>query len=297
MTPDVVCVGAVLWDILGRAERPMRFGNDVPGRIVRTPGGVALNIALALRRAGLTPALLACLGRDPEGDDLVAACARAGVITEHVHRDPALPTDRYLAVEDANGLVAAIADAHSLERAGARILQPLVAGPLGTPAQPWRGLLVVDGNLTTELIAEIAAAPTFAAADLRVAPASPGKAERLRPLLRHPRATLYVNLEEAGILCGTAFTDAPTAAAGLVQLGAPRALVTNGGHASADARRGEAVLSAKPPPVQIRRVTGAGDTFMAGHLAAERRGADRPSALAAALAAASAHVAGEIGSA
>lgn len=296
MTPDVVCVGAVLWDILGRAERPMRFGNDVPGLIVRTPGGVALNIALALRRAGLAPALLSSIGRDAEGDDLVAACERAGLLTAHIHRDPALPTDRYLAVEDVNGLVAAIADAHSLERAGARILAPLVAGPLGTAAQPWRGLLVVDGNLTAELIAEIAASPLFTAADLRVAPASPGKAERLRPLLRHPRATFYVNLEEAGVLCGATFADAPAAAAALVQLGATRVLVTNGGRASADARHGDSVLSATPPPVQVRRVTGAGDTFMAGHIAAERRGADRPSALAAALTAASVHIAGEIGS-
>ena len=50
------------------------------------------------------------------------------------------------------------------------------------------------------------------AADLRVAPASPGKAERLLPLLCHPRAPLYVNLEEAGILCQTRFSGAEAAA-------------------------------------------------------------------------------------
>jgi sugar/nucleoside kinase (ribokinase family) len=48
--------------------------------------------------------------------------------------------------------------------------------------------------------------------------------------------------------------------------------------------------------VTVRRVTGAGDTFMAAHIVAERRGAGRPEALAAALRAASAHVASEIGS-
>ena len=61
-----------------------------------------------------------------------------------------MPTDRYLAVEDANGLIAAIADAHSLEAAGDKILLPLTDGRLGTPAKPWSGLMVLDGNLTEE---------------------------------------------------------------------------------------------------------------------------------------------------
>jgi sugar/nucleoside kinase (ribokinase family) len=48
--------------------------------------------------------------------------------------------------------------------------------------------------------------------------------------------------------------------------------------------------------VLVTRVTGAGDTFMAAHLVAERRGADRPTALAAALRAAADYVSGDIGS-
>jgi sugar/nucleoside kinase (ribokinase family) len=45
----------------------------------------------------------------------------------------------------------------------------------------------------------------------------------------------------------------------------------------------------------VARVTGAGDTFMAAHIAAERSGADRPTALAQALRAAATYVSGEIG--
>ncbi|HRO14755.1 MAG TPA: kinase, partial [Paracoccus sp. (in: a-proteobacteria)] len=48
-----------------------------------------------------------------------------------------------------------------------------------------------------------------------------------------------------------------------------------------------------PPAVPIARVTGAGDCFLAAHLAAERGGAGREQALAAAVSAAAAHVAGE----
>src|SRR5690606_15604674 len=133
---------------------------------------------------------------------LIRACAALGVGTEFALRSDDLPTDRYLAVEGANGLIAAIADAHSLELAGARILAPLEDGRLGREAAPWTGLIALDGNLTEALLAEIAASKLFRKADLRIAPASPGKAGRLRPLIDHPGATLYLNLEEAGLLLG-----------------------------------------------------------------------------------------------
>jgi sugar/nucleoside kinase (ribokinase family) len=45
----------------------------------------------------------------------------------------------------------------------------------------------------------------------------------------------------------------------------------------------------------VARVTGAGDTFMAAHIVAERRGVTRAAALATALAAAATYVSGEIG--
>lgn len=71
-------------------------------------------------------------------------------------------------------------DAHSLEAAGDAILAPLSDGRLGDASAPYVGTIALDGNLTDTLLAEIARHSAFAAADLRVAPASPGKAERLR---------------------------------------------------------------------------------------------------------------------
>ena len=291
--PDILCIGAVLWDIIGRSPAHMREGSDVPGRITRLPGGVALNVAMTLRRFGLAPALLTAIGRDAEGDELVAACERLGLMTDHAYRSDDLPTDRYMAVEGANGLIAAIADAHSLEAAGDKILRPLFDGRLGSTAAPWAGAVALDGNLTEALLAEVAASPILAAADLRVAPASPGKAERLLPLIGHPRATLYVNREEAGLLLKPRFDDAPAAAAALHARGAARALVTNGGRTAALADAG-GVIAADPPAVLVTRVTGAGDTFMAAHIAAERQGLGGSGALDRALRAAADYVSGDI---
>jgi sugar/nucleoside kinase (ribokinase family) len=292
--PDILCIGSVLWDIIGRSPAPMRPGADVPGLIRRQPGGVAMNVAAALRRHGLVPALLTAVGRDADGAELLAACDRLGLVTAHVHLAEDLPTDRYIAIEDAGGLVAAIADARSLETAGAGILRPLEDGRLGSAMAPWSGQVVLDGNLTEALLARIAGSPLLARADLRVVPASPGKAGRIAPLLGHARATFYVNLEEAGILLGGAAADAAAAARALVERGATRALVTDGARPAAFADA-QGTITAAPPVVTVRRVTGAGDALMAAHIAAERRGAGRAEALAAALAAAAGHVSGESG--
>ncbi|WP_171099398.1 MULTISPECIES: PfkB family carbohydrate kinase [unclassified Ruegeria] len=289
---DILCIGSVLWDVIGRSASAMRQGSDVPGRITRLPGGVAMNIAMTLVRFGMTPTLLTAIGRDPEGDELINACTRLGMVTDHIYRSPDLATDRYMAVEGANGLIAAIADAHSLEAAGAKILHPLAHGPLGSETAPYTGPIALDGNLTVDLLEEIAQSPNFARADLRVAPASPGKAERLLPFLKHARATLYVNLEEAGLLCQREFTDSESAAKGLLDRGALRVLVTDGGN-SATVGSADSILTQTPPSVLVTRVTGAGDTFMAAHIASESTGASNDEALSRALRAAATYVSGE----
>lgn len=267
----------------------MRQGSDMPGRITRLPGGVALNIGMALARFGLTPALLSAVGRDAEGDDLIKACAVRGLVTDYIYRSDDLPTDRYMAVEGSNGLIAAIADAHSLEAVGDKILRPLSDGSL--PA-PYTGAVALDGNLTIELLSQIARSPLLAQADLRVAPASPGKALRLSPFLQKKRGTLYVNLEEAGLLCETVFTESSAAARGLLTRGAARAVVTDGGN-PATVAQGKDVITQSPPPVHVARVTGAGDTFMAAHIAAELKDLNAGDALHNALEAAALYVSGE----
>ncbi|NNE87071.1 MAG: kinase [Silicimonas sp.] len=293
MSTEILCIGSVLWDVIGRASAVMRVGSDVPGRITRLPGGVAMNIAMTLRRFDMTPILLTAIGHDEEGDELIEAARRMGLDTDHVYRSDDLPTDVYMAVEGANGLIAAIADAHSLEAAGDKILKPLADGRLGSASAPYQGQIALDGNLTEALLADIAHSPLFAMADLRVAPASPGKAERLLPLMAAPNATIYVNLEEAGLLCHTQFGDAPTAATAMLGKGAANVLVTDGGKTAAHAYQ-DGVLTAAPPEVLVTRITGAGDTFMAAHIAAGTRGAPPEQALATALQAAANYVSGDV---
>ena len=101
-----------------------------------------------------------------------------------------------------------------------------------------------------------------------------------------------MNLEEAGLLCQASFDDSPAAARALLARGARRAVVTDGGN-PATVGEGDEIITLTPPSVHVARVTGAGDTFMAAHVAAELGGAVAQSALKAALDAAALYVSGE----
>ncbi|HRO16301.1 MAG TPA: PfkB family carbohydrate kinase, partial [Paracoccus sp. (in: a-proteobacteria)] len=150
--PDVLCIGAVLWDVIGRSAGRMDLGHDVPGRIRHLPGGVALNVALALARRGLRPAVLGAVGHDAEGHALCETIEAGGVDTRWLVRDTGLPTDVYMAIEDSDGLIAAIADAHSLEAAGERVLAPLRGGRLASGALGLERVRIFIGKLAVNLL-------------------------------------------------------------------------------------------------------------------------------------------------
>jgi pseudouridine kinase len=287
----VLCIGSVLWDVIGRATIDMEAGSDNAGRITRLPGGVAMNIAMALRKHDIDCALLTALGRDDEGDGLIKAAQDRGLVTDFIFRSEKLPTDIYMAVEGANGLIAAIADASSLEAAGTDILIPLMDGSL-SDGNGWHGTVVVDGNLTVALLDKIAQSTSLQGADLRIAPASPGKAERLRVFFERQVGMVYVNQKEAQLIADVTFSSSEQAAQGLLALGIPRVLVTDGSNQTAYGDRDE-ILVAQPPAVKVSRVTGAGDVLMAAHIAAELGGKSKQAALDHALNFAADYVSGD----
>ncbi|MTH78864.1 PfkB family carbohydrate kinase [Paracoccus aestuariivivens] len=289
-TPQIICLGAMLWDVIGHSPVSLRPGDDVAGRIHQRPGGVALNVAVALVRHGLSPSILSAVGQDSPGEALIADTRRLGVATDLLWRGGPLPTDLYMAVETPDGLFAAIADAHGLEAAGPSILAPLQDGRLGSDDNPWQGTAVIDGNLTKQTLAMMAKAPFLARASLRIVPASPDKADRLAPLLDHPNAVFYINRAEAEAIAGRPFSGAVDAAEAVVAMGAARVIVTDGPQPAADAVAGQPTVSHCPPQVTTRHVTGAGDAFLAAHLAAELSGFDRNDALDRAIQAAAAHI-------
>ncbi len=287
-THPIVCLGSALWDIIARTGSQMHPGADVPGQIGRQMGGVALNVALALRAQSLPVRLLSVVGKDVSGTSLIEEASRRGIDCSQVLRTDA-PTDTYLAIESKGGEVfAAIADCASLERAGADVLHPLEKGDaLGDT--PYTGHIIVDGNLPVAVLTRVASLDRLKDAHLAYVPASPGKAARLRDVIAEFGGTLYVNRVEAEILCQRALSDASLAAEALVRLGADTAIVTDGARRVAQADQ-SGLISRIPPKVQAISTTGAGDTFLAGHVAAQIAGLSAEDALEAAMRAAASHI-------
>jgi sugar/nucleoside kinase (ribokinase family) len=257
--------------------------------VERRPGGVALNIALALAALGHPVALLAAIGRDPAGDALVAHLAAAGVSTAGLLRQPGA-TGGYVAIEVKGELHAAVADCAGLEAAGPALFAPLEDGRL---VAPWPGRVVADGNLPAPVLARLLDHPATAAAPVAIVPASATKAAALAALPSARPVAFYLNRAEAGALCGAAFPDSRAAALALRAHGVAEAIVTDGA-AAVTVADADGVLTLAPPPIAARSVTGAGDAFVAAHLAARADGLAPEPALVAALAASARHIACEV---
>ena len=288
---QAVCIGSTNWDIIGLSQQCYEHGADRPGRIMWRAGGVAFNIATEMARQGVTVALLSAVGDDSAGDEILTAARATGVVADYVCRGANLSTDSYMAIEGANGVAAALADVRCLDAVGTDILQALVNGPIASSERPWRRLILVDGNLAPDLLADIAADPIFAQADLRVVSASNGKVERLACFLGQKHVSLYLNKTEANILLGASNLSAIEAASALTQTGLRASLVSDGANALAYCSA-SGLHTQTPPKVAERLCTGAGDVLVAAHVAAELSGSDPQAALAHAAEAAASHVAG-----
>ena len=290
MNASVICIGSVLWDVIARAEHDMTPGHDSPGRITRRPGGVAYNIGAALTARRIPVELLSAVGNDPEGDLLLSTAKSEGIGCGHVMRAND-PTDSYMAIEQANGEVfGAVADCYTLEWAGEQILEPLINGRLGDARRPVTGTVIIDGNLPERVLSAIGDRGNLAEARKIYVPASPGKAGRLREILKSASGTIFVNKVEAEILCEQEFADSRTAAIALAGFGSA-AIVTDSANDATIAKDGM-ILSVTPPNVEVVSVTGAGDAFLAGFVAADLAGEHPAQAIIAAADAAALHISG-----
>ena len=291
--PTIVCIGSVMWDIIGKSYIVTDRGDDVPGDISREPGGVAFNIAHSLLSHGRQPTLLSAIGKDTEGSELINACAELGLDVEHVYRPTDLATDHYLGVEDPNGLVIAIAQTKTLESCSSKVIRPMLNGAIGTLTEPFTGTLIIDTNLSTKTLTDMANSAAFAECDIKLTAASPHKAKRVLPFLGHPRCTIYCNLAEAETICQSFLHNSREAVEQLLKRGAAHAVVTDGTRMVSEGGQLSGIVSALPSAISVKRVTGAGDVFMASHIHAMLSESSREAGLERAILAAKQHISSE----
>ena len=292
----IICVGSALIDSIGYSKNQINTGDDVAGKIKTRVGGVAFNICKHLSLSGFTNVeLLTALGDDTKGRRIIDFCNELGIITDNIYICNNSETDSYLAIEDIHGLKAAIAHIFNVEMFGDRILKPLENGAVKVNSEPSSNVIVLDGNLSSSTLSKIAENKKFMNYKIKIASASSSKASRLKPFLSLPNVTIYCNIAEAENLCDLSFQNTGQAATYLLRKGLGRAIVTNGDKHICDSSINHEPILISPPKVKnINHITGAGDYFLACHIANEINQLGKETALLKAAESASKYVETEI---
>src|SRR3954471_22652199 len=144
--PSVVVIGGANVDVKARRPAASVPATSNPGPGSMAAGGVGRNIAENLARLGTRTHLVAAIGVDRLGDQVLAVTSGAGVHVEHVRRS-ARSTGTYTAVLDADGeLVVAVSDMAATDE--------LSVGQVGAARDlvAAAALVVLDGNLSSRTL-------------------------------------------------------------------------------------------------------------------------------------------------
>lgn len=258
MTPDVVCLGILVADVVARPvdELPSAGSLGLVETISLHGGGCALNTATALTQLGLGVAVVGKVGDDLFGRFLTGLLDERGIAHEAMLVDGSTPTSATVALvsPDAERTFLHVKGANATLRADELDASVVFAGR----ALHIAGALVLDsldGEPCASLLAEARRRRILTTVDT-VWDAT-GRWDRILPALRH--ADVFApSLAEATAISGEA--DAAGAAAWLQRAGAREVVVKLGAAGCYVAGVGHV------PPVAVESVdaTGAGDAFAAG---------------------------------
>jgi pseudouridine kinase len=291
--PWAVVVGGAAWDIKARSLAAARLHTSNPAVVSRTPGGVGRNIAEGVARLGGRVHLVAAIGTDAAGRELLTRTADAGVYVDRVVESPH-PTGSYLAALDASGeLVIGLSDfaaTDAMEVAALSGAQELIARA---------AVVVIDANIPVDVAGWVLGVAATRGVRVVLEPVSVAKAARVASLFGPDRPVFAVtpNVDELGALTGreVADTDADiVAAARMLQARGVAQVWVSRGAAGSLLVGPDGVVAIPAARARVDDVTGAGDAMTAGFVHGLLRGDDPEAAarrghLAAALTVASDH--------
>jgi pseudouridine kinase len=273
----VVCVGGAVVDRLLHLLGPAVPRTSNPARAVSSHGGVARNVAENLARLGVEVALVSCVGDDAAGRGLLAHAREAGIDIAAVRTVAGATTAEYVAVLDPGGeLLIGIAAMDVLAR--------VTVADLAAGLEPGAGWVLVDCNLEPAVLAGCVAAAVASRGRVAVDAVSTAKVLRL-PAELSGVDVMFCNLAEARALVaarGLFVPDGEDAdlAAAVQGLGATNVVLTRGPRqALVLTPEGVAAMGVAGQP-DVVDVTGAGDAFIGGTLAALVAGHDLAAACA-----------------
>ncbi len=277
MSASFCVFGGALIDRVGTFRTQFHPGQSHPGDWQQTVGGVASNVARHLAAFGASVKFASVFAQDAAAETVRQRLTQDGlsIISGSVIPDGVTPT--YTVMHDTGGnVIAGLADMALHEHMNASWVRKMAA------AAAYSSHWVADTNLPPEaltLLTELKQGNP-----LYIVAVSPAKMAKIADLLPEIDG-LICNRQEAQALTGTAYADAPDAAAGLAHAGLRLCIISDGANSSALARRKAdqnlQIVRQKPLPYSgssgssgssggsdrhAVRLTGAGDSYAAACL-------------------------------
>ena len=257
----IACIGGVNIDRKLQTIGPLQYATSNPAVTTQTYGGVARNIAENLGRLGLVPVLIAAVGDDQEGEEVLRHCATCNVDINHVLRLKGYVTGTYTAILDSTGeMITALADMQICEQLTVENLQSRWL-PIASSS-----MVVVDTNLPTETLTYLLEKAREDSLSLCLVPVSRPKLMRL-PSQLDGIFLLVMNRDEAEALADMSLKDQEDvirACEVISRRGVRNMIITRSAQGAfwwaEDGRFG----SVATEPISIVDETGAGDAFVSG---------------------------------
>ena len=269
----VLCIGGAAVDLGLRLDGPTILGTSNLATAATSFGGVARNVAELLARFGAPTALMAAVGDDAAGRDLLDHLEVAGIDVGRSFISHGAQTARYIAILDEAGEL--VIGVNAMQVTSAITAERIDGVDLGDV--DW---IFAECNLDAEALAAVLRRRRHAGVRLAVDTISVPKAGRLPDDLT-AIDLLFTNVDEANALLGAAHPRTREGGLALAEAlqarGIDGVVVTLGdrGHVvrTADGAWWSAAVAASAIDV-----TGAGDALIAGTLAGILRGLPLPDA-------------------
>lgn len=191
----VLVIGSAGLDLIGRSFETLQMGTSNPGQLRFSPGGVARNVAENLARMGMDVILIAAVGDDEQGHQLLQQTSNAGVDVTNCIYVPDQSTGSYLAVLDDQGFLhLGIDDMRASQAISTDYLRD--RKDLFTDA----AAVFVDANLPEKTLRTAISLANRAAVPIAADPTSVNLAPRLIPFLEQ-LWLITPNEKEAEAIC------------------------------------------------------------------------------------------------
>lgn len=257
-SPYILVLGASIVDIIGFSKDNYHGRDSIPGNIKISLGGVCRNIAENLGRVNVNTEFISIIGNDVNGNNILENSKETGYCMKHslMLKNECTPT--YMAILNENGeMESAIVDMESLNKmefsfidSKAEIIKNAEYVIIGSDNPDLVEYLLVNFSKDTKFILD---------------PVSATKALAIKHLIKYFH-TVKPNRIETEALCGFKIEseeDLKRAAKYFQDLGVENVFISldeDGIYYKTKTEEGKV----STPPIQVKNVTGAGDSFVSG---------------------------------